>query len=186
MQPEKRAVLPVLSDKEQAQHEMTEDPAGIFELVELVGNGTYGQVYKKPTLGTPNGWYTGDFAVTRKMAFVLRETNEKGNTTFLLFSCPVSLLHSSPMAECLGYVNVFHHSVDLPGLPEHVIAFLSLPLALSLICPSRPPLPTSLSSHLQTSCWLFDRPPGRVLHRNLSCSLSSSEASDMRSRHKSA
>lgn len=23
-----------------------QDPAGIFELVELVGNGTYGQVYK--------------------------------------------------------------------------------------------------------------------------------------------
>uniref|UniRef100_W5MKQ8 TRAF2 and NCK interacting kinase a n=1 Tax=Lepisosteus oculatus TaxID=7918 RepID=W5MKQ8_LEPOC len=24
-----------------------QDPAGIFELVELVGNGTYGQVYKE-------------------------------------------------------------------------------------------------------------------------------------------
>lgn len=104
-----------------------------------------------------------------------------------LFSSSVSFslpLFSS--ADRLSYVNVFHHSGDLPGLPEHVIAFLSLPLALSLICPGRPPLPTSLSSHLRTSCWLFDRPPGRVLHRNLSCSLSSSESSDMRSRHKSA
>lgn len=27
-----------------------QDPAGIFELVELVGNGTYGQVYKVSTL----------------------------------------------------------------------------------------------------------------------------------------
>uniref|UniRef100_A0A8D2MEA3 TRAF2 and NCK interacting kinase n=1 Tax=Zonotrichia albicollis TaxID=44394 RepID=A0A8D2MEA3_ZONAL len=25
---------------------LRDDPAGIFELVELVGNGTYGQVYK--------------------------------------------------------------------------------------------------------------------------------------------
>lgn len=25
---------------------MNQDPAGIFELVEVVGNGTYGQVYK--------------------------------------------------------------------------------------------------------------------------------------------
>lgn len=25
---------------------LPQDPAGIFELVELVGNGTYGQVYK--------------------------------------------------------------------------------------------------------------------------------------------
>lgn len=28
-----------------------QDPAGIFELVELVGNGTYGQVYKVSSLG---------------------------------------------------------------------------------------------------------------------------------------
>lgn len=69
-------------------------------------------------------------------------TGGKGNTAFLLFSGPFFLLHSSPWVECLGYVNVFHHSVDLPGLPKHVIAFLSLPLALSLICPNRPPLPT--------------------------------------------
>lgn len=27
-----------------------QDPAGIFELVELVGNGTYGQVYKVSSL----------------------------------------------------------------------------------------------------------------------------------------
>ncbi|KAL8188018.1 UNVERIFIED_CONTAM: hypothetical protein K2H54_059497 [Gekko kuhli] len=27
-------------------YERQNDPAGIFELVELVGNGTYGQVYK--------------------------------------------------------------------------------------------------------------------------------------------
>lgn len=27
-------------------HLSFQDPAGIFELVELVGNGTYGQVYK--------------------------------------------------------------------------------------------------------------------------------------------
>ena len=25
---------------------MAQDPAGIFELIEVVGNGTYGQVYK--------------------------------------------------------------------------------------------------------------------------------------------
>uniref|UniRef100_A0A4W5KHM2 Protein kinase domain-containing protein n=1 Tax=Hucho hucho TaxID=62062 RepID=A0A4W5KHM2_9TELE len=28
------------------EYESAIDPAGIFELVELVGNGTYGQVYK--------------------------------------------------------------------------------------------------------------------------------------------
>ncbi len=42
----------------------------------------------------------------------------------LSFSLPLF-----PRAECLCYVNVFHHSSDLPGLSEHVIAFLSLPLA---------------------------------------------------------
>lgn len=28
------------------------DPAGIFELIEVVGNGTYGQVYKKSPSST--------------------------------------------------------------------------------------------------------------------------------------
>lgn len=31
-----------------------QDPAGIFELVELVGNGTYGQVYKVSALSRVN------------------------------------------------------------------------------------------------------------------------------------
>lgn len=29
---------------------VSQDPAGIFELVEVVGNGTYGQVYKVRTV----------------------------------------------------------------------------------------------------------------------------------------
>lgn len=84
--------------------------------------------------------FNSDLKLTNWISLIAEEE------TLLLFF--LSLLSSSlsfsfplfPRAECLCYVNVFHHSGDLPGLPEHVIAFLSLPLALSLICPSRTPL----------------------------------------------
>ncbi len=72
--------------------------------------------------------------------------NSRRRNTASLIPIPSLLISLSfslplfPRAECLCYVNVFHHSSDLPGLSEHVIAFLSLPLALSLICLSRPPL----------------------------------------------
>lgn len=41
---------------------------------QMVGWGVVCHAYTCPCQKPPNGWYTGDFAITQRMAFVLRET----------------------------------------------------------------------------------------------------------------
>lgn len=54
----------------------TQDPAGIFELVEVVGNGTYGQVYK------------GHHVKTGQLAAIkLMDVTEVGFNHFFHYQC---------------------------------------------------------------------------------------------------